>query len=85
MLDSIGQVFAVNLRAPVPGLRDPLELMAQYPCVYDRDGSPSESTDYLAIVYVKSDKWLQHNVMDALRGYGPYAARYITNFYREGR
>lgn len=81
---SCGQVFAVDLRRPIPGLVEPLELMALYPCVYDGTGCPCADSHYLAIVLVKSERdWMQTDVMHELRGYAPFAARYLTHFYAE--
>lgn len=82
-VESMGQVYCVHTREAIQHLTRPFELMSIWPCTYGKDGSPRSYSDYCVIVYVRSDNYSMTDVMDALKGYGPTSARWLTNFWKE--
>lgn len=63
------------------GLLDKFSLLITYPCCYEKDGTPSEMTDYISLVYVRSDHYHPTDVLDKLRSYGATSARWLTDFW----
>ena len=54
-LATMGGVYAVHVKLPTTDLGEGrISSMVCYPTVYDSEGAPSESTDYLALVYCTS-------------------------------
>lgn len=83
MVDSMGQVYCVHTREAIPSLEEPFELMAIWPCTYGKNGEVRPYSDYCVIVLVHSTKYSMTDVMDALKGYGPTSARWLTDFWKE--
>ena len=83
-LATMGGVYAVHVKLPTTDLVDGrISSMVCYPTVYDSEGAPSESTDYLALVYCTGEHWSASAVMDALRDHGCTSGRWLFDFYRE--
>lgn len=85
MLATMGSVYAVHSRMTMAGLDTRrFRCMVSYPTVYDTDGLPHESADYLNLVFLNDgDHWGPFDVMDHLREYGPSSSRWLFDFYRE--
>lgn len=84
MMNAMGGVWAVSTRVPITDLPEggKLTLMCSYPCMYDKDGSPHDSSDYIALVYCNREYYGPSSVMDLLACYGPTCCRWLTNMWR---
>lgn len=84
MMANFGGVWAVNTRVPIEGLPEngKLTLMCAFPCMYDKEGSPHDSSDYLSIVYCKQTHYGPSEMMDLLACYGPTCARWLSDFWQ---
>lgn len=81
---SFGSVFEVSTMVPVnvDGLPGKFDLILTLPCVYQQDGTPSDLSDYMNIVFVRSDHVSSSDVLEMLRAFGARSARWITDFWK---
>lgn len=83
MLVTMGSCYQVHTKIPTNDVDGRLSCMACWPTVYGSDGGPSDSADYLGVVYASGDHYSQWELMDALRDHGCTSARWLGDFFRE--
>lgn len=86
MLHTIGSTYSVHTKLPtndVETMNKRLECMGCWPTVYHPDGLPSDSADYMSVIYAKGDHYAQWELMEALRPLGATSARWLADFFKE--
>lgn len=82
MMRSTGSVYLITTRECIASTPHPLTLMVIYPCEYGPDGSPIDTSDYLALVHSENPRIRTFEVMDLLSEYGPTSCRWCSDFWK---
>lgn len=86
MLLTMGSTYSVHTKLPtndVQTMNKRLTCMGCWPTVYTPDEWPSDSADYMSVIYAEGDHYAQWELMDALKQLGCTSARWLADFFKE--